>query len=85
MSMKCLEETEKHQQDLKKYLGLDIEDDSKEIVHMNHRFFKTFFPTEKDDFADNISFNKYSSFECLKLFGEALVELTWGSESLEEV
>jgi len=76
MNIECLKETEKHQQDLKKYLGLEKEDDFKEIVHMNHRFFKTFFPTEKDNFADDISFNKYTNFDCWKLLGETLVELS---------
>lgn len=73
--IESLKETEKHQQDLENYLGLDVEFDGKEIIHLNHRFFKTFFPTEQDQFADDISFNEHGNFDCWKLLGHSLVEL----------
>jgi len=75
MSSKWAEDVKEHQQDLEMLLGLDMESDSNEIIHLNHRFFKTFFPNEDDNFADDIPFDRHSSFDCLKLLGKTLVEL----------
>jgi len=69
-----------HHNDLRALLNYDEDEQLSiqgrvDLVHMSHRFAKTFYPEQEGDYLDDIEFVSYTQAERLRLLGTSLVDL----------